>query len=65
MILMLKCVDIEKSGKGGNLMNDAISLYAQIVTGAIPYAVTFAIGDLIVSSFIRMAFGGKVTFGFN
>ena len=46
-------------------MTDAISLYAQIVMGAIPYAITFAIGDLIVSSFIRMAFGGKVTFGFN
>lgn len=43
-------------------MKDAIDLYAMIVTGAIPYAIAFAIGNLIVSSFLRMAFGGKVEF---
>lgn len=43
-------------------MKDAIDLYAMIVTDAIPYAVAFAIGNLIVGSFLRMAFGGKVEF---
>ena len=43
-------------------MKDAIELYAMVVTGAIPYAITFAIGNLIVGSFLRMAFGGKVEF---
>jgi len=35
---------------------------AKSVTDAIPYAITFAIGNLIVRSFLRMAFGGKVEF---
>lgn len=43
-------------------MKDAIELYAMIVTGALPYAVTFAIGNLIVGTFMRMAFGGKIEF---
>lgn len=43
-------------------MKDAIELYAMIVTSALPYAVTFAIGNLIVSTFMRMAFGGKIEF---
>lgn len=45
-------------------MSEAIKLYADIVTGAIPFAITFALGDLIVDSFMRMAFGGRVSFGF-
>ena len=43
-------------------MRDAINLYAMIVTAALPYAVTFAIGNLIVGTFMRMAFGGKIEF---
>lgn len=43
-------------------MKDAIDLYAMVVSAAIPYAVAFAIGNLIVGSFLRMAFGGKVEF---
>lgn len=46
-------------------MSDAIALYTEIVSSAIPYAITFAVGDLIVGSFIRMALGGKISFGFN
>lgn len=45
-------------------MSDAITLYAQVVTGAIPYGIAFALGDMIVNSFMRMALGGKVSFGF-
>lgn len=41
-------------------MKEAIDLYASIVTGAIPYGITFALGDLIVCTFMKMAFGGKL-----
>lgn len=46
-------------------MNDAINLYAQIVSGAIPYGIAFALGDMIVCTFMRMAFGGRISFGIN
>lgn len=41
-------------------MIEAIRLYTQIVEIAIPIAITFEIGNLIVSTFMRMAFGGRV-----
>lgn len=41
---------------------EAINLFALIVEGAIPFAITFAMGQLIVNSFLKMAFGGKVEF---
>lgn len=43
-------------------MSNAIALYAEIVTGAIPYGITFALGNMIVGTFMRMAFGGKIEF---
>lgn len=43
-------------------MQGAIDLFAQIVTAAIPYGVAFALGQLIVNSFMKMAFGGKIEF---
>ena len=43
-------------------MQEAINLYAKIIESAIPYAITFAVGQLIVTSFLKMAFGGKVEF---
>lgn len=43
-------------------MLEAIKLFAMIVEAAIPFAVTFAIGNLVVSTFLNMAFGGKVEF---
>lgn len=51
------------SGKEGELtVKDAIDLFAMVVQGAIPYGVAFAIGQLVVDTFMRMAFGGKVEF---
>lgn len=41
-------------------MVEAITLYTQIVEIAIPIAITFEVGNLIVNTFMRMAFGGKV-----
>lgn len=43
-------------------MQEAIELFAMIVEGAIPYGVAFALGQLIVNSFMKMAFGGKIEF---
>lgn len=43
-------------------MQEAIKLFALIVEAAIPYGVTFALGQLIVNSFMMMAFGGKIEF---
>lgn len=43
-------------------MVDAIELFALIVTNAIPYGIAFAVGQMIVNSFMSMAFGGRVKF---
>lgn len=41
----------------------AISVYTDILAVAFPIAVVFAIGNLLVSTFMRVAFGGKLWFG--
>ena len=41
-------------------MVEAIKLFGMIVEAAIPYAITFAIGNYIVVSFLRMGFKGEV-----
>ena len=46
-----------------SLMNWAFNLYAGITTWAAPVALAFGIGNLIVSTFLRVAFGGKLKFG--
>lgn len=43
-------------------MTDAIALFTQIVIAAIPYGVTFALGQMIVNTFMSMAFGGRIKF---
>lgn len=44
------------------ITTEIISVYAEICSAAVPIAVTFSFGNLIVSSFLRMAFGGRVEF---
>lgn len=44
------------------ITKEIINVYAEICTAAVPIAVTFSFGNLIVSSFLRMAFGGRVEF---
>lgn len=41
----------------------AIEIYTQIIELALPIAIVFAFGNLIVGSFMRVAFGGKLWFG--
>ena len=43
-------------------MKEAIDLFTMVVQSAIPFGVAFALGQLIVDTFLRMAFGGKVEF---
>lgn len=44
-------------------MQEAIKLYTMIVEAGIPFAMTFAIGNIVVNTFMRMAFKGKVEIG--
>lgn len=41
----------------------AISALTDIMTSAIPIAIVFELGNLIVGTFMRAAFGGKLWFG--
>lgn len=43
-------------------METGIEIYTQIVTGAVPIGIAFAIGDFIVKSFLKMALKGVVEF---
>ena len=42
----------------------AVDLYVKIIVEcALPIAIIFELGNLIVSTFLRSAFGGKLWFG--
>lgn len=41
----------------------AIDIYSQTMEYAIPIAVVFEVGNLIVGTFLRAAFGGRLWFG--
>lgn len=41
----------------------AVSLATDLYNGAIPVAVVFGISELIVSTFLRVAFGGRLWLG--
>lgn len=41
----------------------AIDLYTQVLEIALPVAIAFEICNLLVSTFIRSAFGGRLWFG--
>lgn len=43
-------------------MTEYIEIYKDLVEVAVPFAITFAFGNLIVTSFLKMAFGGRVEF---
>ena len=43
-------------------MREAIELFTMVIVSAIPYGVAFAIGQMIVNTFMSMAFGGKIKF---
>lgn len=41
----------------------AVSTFTQILEIALPIAIVFEIGNLLVGTFMRVAFGGKLWFG--
>ena len=41
----------------------AVNIFTEIVEIALPIALVFEIGNLIISTFMRGAFGGKLWFG--
>lgn len=44
-------------------MRLAIQMYAETISSAVPFSIVFALGNLIVDTFLRVAFGGKLLFG--
>lgn len=42
--------------------SDIIALFVDIVEVAVPFATIFTLGNILVNTFLRMAFGGKVEF---
>lgn len=43
-------------------MKDAIEIFTDIIGASIPFATAFWMGELIVRSFITMAFRGRIEF---
>lgn len=41
----------------------AVATFTEIMEIALPIAIVFEIGNLIVGTFMRVAFGGKLWFG--
>ena len=41
-------------------MQQAIDLYVMVITAALPFAIVFAVGDLIMSTLFTSAFSGKL-----
>lgn len=41
----------------------AVDLYTQIAVVAVPVAIVFEISNLLIGTFLRAAFGGKLWFG--
>lgn len=41
----------------------AIELYTSVLEMALPIAIFFELANIVVSTFLRVAFGGKLWFG--
>ena len=41
----------------------AAKLYVEVIVAALPIAIVFEVGNLLVGTFLRSAFGGKLWFG--
>lgn len=41
----------------------AVNIYSQLAQYALPIAIVFEISNLIVCTFMRVAFGGRLWFG--
>lgn len=43
-------------------ISDIVSLYVECIQIALPFTIAFYLCDFIVTTFLRVAFGGKLTF---
>lgn len=43
-------------------VTDIVSLYVEVIELALPFTLIFYFCDFIVSTFLRAAFGGRLTF---
>lgn len=44
-------------------MEAIVDVYVEILRQAVPVALVFGFGDLIVTTVLRVAFGGRLSFG--
>lgn len=45
------------------MVDMAVQLYTSLATYAVPIAIVFEVSNLIVCTFMRVAFGGRLWFG--
>lgn len=45
------------------MINFAVESYTDILVLALPVAIVFEVGNLITSTFLRTAFGGRLWYG--
>ena len=43
-------------------INAIVALYVECIEIALPFTITFYLCDFLVTTFLRAAFGGKLTF---
>lgn len=43
-------------------LSDIVSVYVQVIREALPFTLVFFFGDMIVTTFLSSAFGGRFTF---
>ena len=60
----LPCIPSAKRPERSQEMEavEIAQLYVDIVSAALPFTLVFFFGDFIVTTFLRAAFGGRLTF---
>lgn len=50
-------------GRLENMVEQAVELYISVVEVALPFALVFGLGNVLLTTFLRAAFGGKLWLG--
>lgn len=45
------------------MVDIAVEIYTAVVSYSLPVAIVFEIGNIMVSTFLRVCFGGRLWFG--
>ena len=43
-------------------INEIVAMYVEVIQIALPFTIVFYLRDFIVTTFLRAAFGGRLTF---